>query len=97
MTRISATALLLALAAPTTGAAELVDAGEPFGELPLIDEVVCGEASDTHEFKESARGASRTERILDATCRVLPTACGAWRQRCPLPGPWAAPSRLLLP
>jgi len=74
MTRITATAVLLSLVAHTAVASDLVDAGEPFGELPMIDEVVCGETDGAHQFKESAPGASRVERILGERCRVLPTA-----------------------
>ncbi|QDU32282.1 hypothetical protein KS4_03130 [Poriferisphaera corsica] len=49
----------------------LVDAGEPFGKLPLIDEIDC--ATDTeHEFFESKSGDSQVVDILGKKARVLP-------------------------
>ena len=42
----------------------MVDAGDPFGLLPLIDEVVIGESEDTHGFVESAPGVSEVQDIL---------------------------------
>jgi hypothetical protein len=55
----------------------MVDAGAPFGELPLVDEVVCGAADDGHEFVEDPKGASRVESLLGRPCRVLPSEGGA--------------------
>ncbi len=50
----------------------LVDAGKPFGLLPLVDQVDCGNPEDPHPFIEEPEGASQVERILGETCRVLP-------------------------
>ncbi|MGD8238109.1 MAG: hypothetical protein PVH68_06120, partial [Armatimonadota bacterium] len=52
----------------------LVDAGEPFGELRLVDEVRCGDRGDDHLFAESPASASKVETILGRPCRVLPNA-----------------------
>jgi len=49
----------------------LRDAGEPFGMLPLVDEVICGHSRNDHVFKESPEGATRVETILGKTARVL--------------------------
>ena len=43
-----------------------VDAGPPFGMLPLIDEIVVGDNEDEHAFIESSPGASE---ILDVAGR----------------------------
>jgi len=51
----------------------LVDVGEPFGQLRLIDEINCGDADDPHEFKQKPAGVSRIEDILGRPCRALPT------------------------
>lgn len=71
---------LLLSAAAHAGA--LVDAGPPFGRLPLVDEIECARA-DTHHFAESPKGASRVETVLGRPCRVVPNAGGAryvaWR------------------
>ncbi|GIV14882.1 MAG: hypothetical protein KatS3mg022_0317 [Armatimonadota bacterium] len=52
----------------------LIDLGEPFGRLPLVDEVLCANPSDSHEFVESAPGVSRIETVLGKPCRVLPSS-----------------------
>lgn len=49
----------------------LRDAGDPFGILPLVDEVVCGNRQDDHVFKESPKDATRVEMILGKSARVL--------------------------
>lgn len=49
----------------------LVDAGEPFGQLYLIDEVDCAVQQPDREFVEVPAGASRVETILGKPCRVL--------------------------
>ncbi len=51
-----------------------VHVGDPFGALPLVDEVNCGEPNDPHEFAESASGVSQIETILGKRCRVLPSS-----------------------
>jgi len=53
-------------------ARELIEAGEPFGRLPLVDEVVCGSALDRHPFRESAREVSDVGTVLGRSCRVMP-------------------------
>lgn len=50
-----------------------VDAGEPFGDLPLVDEVNCGDQGDSHPFEESRPGVTRVETILGRPCRVMVT------------------------
>ncbi|MCZ7645210.1 MAG: hypothetical protein M5U26_07990 [Planctomycetota bacterium] len=65
---------MLLLACAAAHAAETADAGSPFGELPLLDEVRCGEANDPHPFAELPEGASRIETILGRPCRVMPNA-----------------------
>ena len=55
----------------------LIDAGAPFGELPLVDEIECGNPDDRHEFKQDPAGTTRIETILGQKCRVLPTAGAA--------------------
>ena len=54
-----------------------MDAGEPFGMLPLLDEVIIGESEDTHGFVESAPGVSEIEDILGQPTRVIPNVGGA--------------------
>ena len=61
-----------ALATQSLAQGEVVDAGEPFGPLPLVDEVSCGDPDDPHPFREGPEGVSRIETILDRECRVLP-------------------------
>lgn len=49
----------------------LLDAGEPFGKLYLIDEVDCAAQTPDREFVEAPVGASRVENILGKPCRIL--------------------------
>ncbi len=66
----------LARAAEEARRRPLVDAGPPFGELKLVDEVRCGDPRDAHLFAESAPGDSRIETLLGRPCRVLPNQGG---------------------
>ncbi|MEX0744151.1 MAG: hypothetical protein WD118_01005 [Phycisphaeraceae bacterium] len=50
----------------------LVDAGAPFGELPLIDEVVVGEDDEAARLVEEPEGATRVETVLGRPARVMP-------------------------
>ena len=50
----------------------MVDAGEPFGMLPLVDEVIIGESEATHGFVESAEGISEIQDVLGTQTRVIP-------------------------
>jgi len=59
------------------GQRTLVDAGEPFGRLPLVDEVLCGDPNDPHALLEDPSGASRVRTILSRPCRVLDNDGGA--------------------
>ncbi|QQE10214.1 hypothetical protein JD969_11930 [Planctomycetota bacterium] len=71
--RLATAALSCLLLLGITHAQErpLVDAGEPFGQLPLIDEIDC--ATDTeHEFFEGPKNASKVVEILGKQARVLP-------------------------
>lgn len=65
-------ALWLLMASAT--AQPLVDVGEPFGRLPLVDEVLCANPNDPHEFAESAPGVSSVQTVLGRPCRVLPSS-----------------------
>ena len=56
--------------------AEPVDAGEPFGKLPLVDEVRCGEGGDDHDFTEDPKGATEVRAVLGRPCRVMPSRDG---------------------
>ena len=49
----------------------MFDAGEPFGLLSLIDEVIIGESEESHEFIESEPGISSIQDILGRPTRVL--------------------------
>ena len=49
----------------------LVDLGEPFGELSLIDEIDCAAQPPDHLFAEDPKGSSRVDTILGKPCRVL--------------------------
>ena len=71
--------VMVLLAAPSVYAQELpvADAGEPFGMLPLIDEVVVGQSEENHGFVESAPGVSEIQEILGEATRVLPNVGGA--------------------
>lgn len=62
--------LLAAWLAVTVALAE--DAGEPFGDLPLVDELLCGDPADPHVFAEQPEGVSMVELVLGRPCRVLP-------------------------
>lgn len=73
--------LLLVLSIALLGRAAMAavptaDAGEPFGVLPLVDEVRCGDAADPHQLIESPAGASRIKPLLGRSCRLLPNAEG---------------------
>lgn len=57
-------------------AVELVDAGTPFGMLPLIDEIQCGDPKDPHELVEKSKGISEVQTLLGQPCRVLPNETG---------------------
>ena len=65
-----------AVASPQQAQARpLVDAGAPFGRLPLVDEVDCGATppgAGDRPFVELPQGASRVETILGRRARVLP-------------------------
>ncbi|RMG00028.1 MAG: hypothetical protein D6741_07485, partial [Planctomycetota bacterium] len=52
----------------------LIDLGEPFGELPLVDEVDLGTDDPGHRFQVDPAGASHVETILGRRCRVLKPA-----------------------
>jgi len=70
-------AILLALSVARAAAAPLVDAGPPFGKLPLVDQVVCAASGDPdHRFVEVPAGASCVETILGRQCRTLPNVGG---------------------
>jgi len=62
---------------PGVAVAATANAGPPFGELTLVDEVLCGGAGEGHDFAESLDGASRVQTILGRPCRVLPNEGGA--------------------
>lgn len=49
----------------------LVDAGAPFGELRLIEEIIAGDPVEGNNFAESAPGVSSVETILGEPVRVL--------------------------
>ncbi|MEA2011535.1 MAG: hypothetical protein U9O87_00390 [Verrucomicrobiota bacterium] len=57
---------------------KFVDAGEPFGKLPMIDEVSCGDELDckNHEMKVYPKNGSKIENILGKKCRILPNSGG---------------------
>ncbi|MBM3498190.1 MAG: hypothetical protein FJX74_05920 [Armatimonadetes bacterium] len=61
----------LALMAHIGCAQVAVEAGEPFGALPLVDEVVCGSPTDSHLLVEEPAGATAIETLLGQPCRVL--------------------------
>lgn len=66
------------MSVPSSLGSPPVDAGLPFGELPLIDEIVCGDSNETHRFTDGPeKGVSRVETILGRPCRVLPVEGGA--------------------
>ncbi len=49
----------------------MADAGAPFGQLPLVDEVLCGSSRDRHPFRESGEEVSGVATILGRDCRVV--------------------------
>ena len=59
------------------GARPVADAGPPWGQLPLVDQVICSEAPGARQFAEDPPGASKVESILGRKCRVLPNEGGA--------------------
>ncbi len=66
-------AVAAVVALPVVAVAEvgtMVDAGEPYGKLKLIDEVDA--AAVTHDFVEAPGGASRVTTVLDRSARVMP-------------------------
>ncbi len=50
----------------------IVDLGEPYGKVYLIDEVDCGKVDAGHMFVEYPKGGSKIEKILGKDCRVMP-------------------------
>ena len=50
----------------------MLDAGAPFGMLPLVDEIVVGESEESHGFVESAEGISEIQDVLGTPTRVIP-------------------------
>jgi len=65
------------------GTRQMAEVGEPFGQLGLVDEVVCGSARDKHPFRESGQEISGTGTILGRECRVISPGSGprwmAWK------------------
>jgi len=45
-----------------------------FGQLTLVDEVICGDPQETHTLYESSQGVSSVDEILGEDCRVLPSS-----------------------
>ena len=75
----------------------LVDAGEPFGLLPLVDEIVIGVSEETHGFIESSAqasvvGPSWQSRPSDRTERAC--SAGAHQTRN---GPWGSVAKMPRP
>ncbi|MBR1609192.1 MAG: hypothetical protein IJ678_06210 [Kiritimatiellae bacterium] len=72
-----------ALCAPVPAAADIVPGLEAYGDLSLVDEVIC--ATDVeHEFHDYPEGASYATNILGSACRVLAHPSGvdgflSWR------------------
>ncbi|CAN5254907.1 hypothetical protein BH09MYX1_BH09MYX1_51740 [soil metagenome] len=69
-------ALSVALLSRRAAAAD-VDAGEPYGFLPLVDEVITGEATDPHAVFEDPPGASAITTVLGQKTRSMTPADGA--------------------
>lgn len=68
--------LALALVLPVFLSAATVDGLESYGDLTLVDSIVC--ASDSsHEFHEYPSGGSSVSTILGSDCRVLPHQTGS--------------------
>ena len=42
-----------------------------YGQLALVDEVICGDAQDPHSLIESSQGISSISTILGSSCRVM--------------------------
>ena len=71
LTALLAFAAVLGFAQANKAAA--ADAGAPFGDLPLIDEIRCGDAPPADgAFAEAPAGASQVQEILGQKARVLP-------------------------
>src|SRR5690606_40261098 len=49
----------------------VIDLGEPFGKLTLIDEIDVAAADPGHQFTESPAGVSKVQNILGKPTRVL--------------------------
>jgi hypothetical protein len=62
--------LVVACLARLGGAQALVDAGAPFGPLPLVDEIDCA-VDGAHAFVEEPAGATEVGTVLGRPCRVL--------------------------
>jgi hypothetical protein len=65
---------LVVVLGPSASWAE--DAGAPFGELPLVDEIVVGSSDADHSFTERPSGASEVQTILGKPTRVIPNQGG---------------------
>lgn len=64
---------------PADPARPLVEAGAPFGELPLVDEIDCASPRDKHPFRESSAEVSVVGGLLGRDCRVLrPAGAARW-------------------
>ena len=62
----------------------LIDVGEPFGKLYLVDEIDCALQQPDHQFVEDPVGASEVQTILGRPCRVLkktPDECAYFSYR----------------
>lgn len=68
--RIAIPAMLVGLLVCAMAGAE--EAGPPFGDLPLVDEVRCGEAPGARPFAEHPASASQVQALLGQPCRALP-------------------------
>lgn len=77
MRRIACLSALLSLVPLPAAAQAEVDLGAPFGTLRLVDEVLCGDAGDSHPFQEEPAGASRIESVLGRTARVMESTGGS--------------------
>jgi len=74
MVRVWLVLLASALGVVCPGVVQAEDAGEPFGDLPLVDEVVCARPDDGRPFEEAPKGASAIETILGRHGRGLAIA-----------------------
>jgi hypothetical protein len=50
----------------------VVDLGEPYGKVYLVDEVDCSKSDTSHMFAEYPVDGSKVEKILGKDCRVMP-------------------------